>query len=186
MGTFNKILLIAGILLAITVGFLVYMGFFSTINVEEKEEGGYTIAGTEIVGPYSKVGKQIGEVDKKLKELGINSTKSFGIYYDDPKITPKEKCRSFVGNIIDEKDFDKIKFIPSIGLMVDTIPKVNAVTAEFPIKNMMSYMIGPMKVYPVISKYMMDKKYKSGSSIEIYDKVEKKIIFIMQDNSLKQ
>jgi hypothetical protein len=185
MGTFNKILLIIGILVIAIVGFLAYLDFFSTIKVEEKEIGEYTIAGIEIVGPYSKVGQYIGDVDKKLKELGINSSKGFGIYYDDPKITPKEKCRSFVGNIIDKKDFDKIKFIPSIGLKIDSIPKINAITAEFPIKNNMSYMIGPMKVYPVISKYMMDKKYKSSSSIEIYDRVEKKITFIMQDNSLK-
>lgn len=28
---------------------------------------------------------------------------------------------------------------------------------EFPLKNTISYMIGPMKVYPVITKYMLEK-----------------------------
>lgn len=180
MGTLNKILLIIGILVVIVVGFLAYMGFFSTVKVDEKEEGGYTVAGMEIVGPYSKVGQYIGDVNKKLKEIGINSTKGFGIYYDDPKTTPNEKCRSFVGNIIDEKDFDKIKYIQSIGLKMDSIPKAKAVVAEFPIKNMMSYMTGPMKVYPVISKHLTDKKYTSALSFEVYDNVQNKIIFAMQ------
>lgn len=180
MGTVNKILIIIGIITVIVIGFLAYMGFFATLKIEEKEVGGYTVAGMEVVGPYSKVGQHISHVDKKLKALGINSTKGFGIYYDDPKTTPKDQCRSFVGNIIDDVDEDKIKVLELNGLKVDSIPKAKTVVVEFPIKNMMSYMIGPMKVYPVISKHMMDKKYASVMSYEVYDNVEHKIIFAMQ------
>lgn len=57
-----------------------YIGFFKSIIVEEKEEGGYKVVGMEITGPYSKVGKSMMDIDKKLKDSGIICTKGFGIY----------------------------------------------------------------------------------------------------------
>lgn len=173
----KKTLWILGVLALIVIGFLWYIGVFATIKVEEKTEGGYTVAGVEVVGPYSKAGQHIGEVANKLKEVGVLSTKGFGIYYDDPKNTPQEKCRSLVGFIIEQRDIDKIK---STGLKVDSVPSAKAVVAEFPLRNMLSYMIGPVKVYPEISGYMSEKKYKPVLSFEIYDSDEKKIIFAMQ------
>lgn len=105
---------------------------------------------------------------------------SWIVIYDDPKTTPKEKCRSFVGNIIEQKDCDKIKFIEAKGLKIDSIPNEQDIVAEFPLKNMISYMIGPMKVYPEFSKYIIEKKYKPTLSFEIYNNTEKKIVFVMQ------
>jgi len=180
MRILRKVMLILIALILIAIGFFWYMGAFTTIQIAEKEEGGYLVAGMEVIGPYSKVGRYMGDVDSKLKKLGVISTKGFGIYYDDPANTPQEKCRSLVGNILDKKNFDKIKDIQAEGLKIDSIPKAKSVVAEFPIKNMLSYMIGPMKVYPVFSKYMKEKKYKPVLSFEIYDNADKKIIFVMQ------
>ena len=157
-----------------------YIGFFKSIIVEEKEEGGYKVVGMEITGPYSKVGKSMMDIDKKLKDSGIICTKGFGIYYDDPKIIPAEKCRSFVGNILEEKDFSRISELKSAGFKVDSVPIAKSVVSEFPLKNALSYMVGPVKVYPVLSKYMSEKRYKSTLSLEIYDMPNKKITFIMQ------
>ncbi len=183
MKTLKKILLTAGALAVIIISFLLYMGFFASAKIEEKEEGGYIVVGMNFTGPYSKAGQYIGGVDTKLKALGIVSTKGFGIYYDDPKTTPPEKCRSFVGNILDKKKIAEIKDIQSHGLKIDSIPKAKSVVIEFPIKNMISFMIGPMKIYPVLTKYMKEKKYKPVLSFEVYDNTEKKIIFVMQYTS---
>lgn len=180
MKTLKKALLIAGIIAVIVIGFLFYMGFFATIKTEEKEIGGYKIVGVEVFGPYSKAGQHISEVDNKLKGIGIIASQGIGIYYDDPKITPEEKCRIFVGNILDESNFSRIKDLQLNGLKIDSIPRAKAVVIEFPIKNMISYMIGPMKVYPAFTKYMKEKKYKLLLTFEIYDIVEKKIIYVMQ------
>jgi hypothetical protein len=50
---------------------------------------------------------------------------------------------------------------------------------EFPLKNSLSYMIGPMKVYPVIAKYMKDKGYNNEvPMVELYDMMAKKIYYI--------
>jgi hypothetical protein len=43
----------------------------------------------------------------------------------------------------------------------------------------LSYMIGPMKVYPVITKYMLSKWYSNRvPMIELYDMAAKKIYYI--------
>jgi hypothetical protein len=42
-------------------------------------------------------------------------------------------------------------------------------------------MIGPMKVYPVITKYMKDNEYTSEvPMVELYDMLAKKIYYIAE------
>ncbi len=169
-----------GVLLFMSIIFGWYIGFFITMKVKEKEEGGYRVVGLKYTGPYSKSGKFMNDVQQKLKDMSITSNKDFGIYYDDPETIPAEKCRSFVGSILEEKDFDKIPELISSGLKVDTITKSNVVYTEFPLINNMSFMMGAMKSYPIISKYMNEKGYKATQSMELYDVPNKKITYIMQ------
>jgi hypothetical protein len=175
----KTILTVVVSLLIIALAFTWYSGDFTRIKAEETVEGGYKVAGLEFTGSYSKAGKSISEVDKKLKDMGVNCSKGFGIYYDDPKITPQEKCRSFVGNILEEKDFYKIPELKLAGLKIDSIPKSKAVVAVFPAKTFLSYMIGPLKAYPVLSQYINENKYKVTFSLEVYDMPEKRITYMM-------
>lgn len=180
MKIFKKTLLVLTLLVVVAIGFLWYMDYFASIKIEEKEEGGYMLVGKGVIGPYSDVGKHMLDADNKLRELGIKCTKGFGIYYNDPNTTPKEKCRSLVGNILEIQDFAKIKNLTLDGLKRDSIPKAKAIVAVFPIKNTWSYMLGPMKVYPKFSQYMAEHNYKPVLSFEIYDMPKEKIIFVMQ------
>lgn len=175
-----SIVIVVAVMLVISTGFLWYLGVFSNYSIEEKIEGGYTVVGIEVVGPYSKVGKHIDAVDTKLKGLGIVSSRGFGIYYDNPNMVPKEKCRSFVGNILDENDFGKLEEIRGKGMKIDTIPKSIALVVQFPYKNMMSFMVGPMKVYPMLNEYVNEKGLKPTLTYEVYDMGAKKTIFVMQ------
>ena len=72
------------------------------------------------------------------------------------------------------------QLLKSEGFKVDSVPKGNAVVVELPIKNNISYMIGPIQAYPAISKYMQAKGYKPKLSLEVYDVPVKKIYYIMQ------
>ncbi len=172
--------LIFGLLLLMLLGFLQYMGYFTKTVIEEKDYGGFIVAGMDVVGPYEKVGESIEKVNLKLKQLEVSSTKGFGIYYDDPKMVAREKCRSFVGSIVDDNHASKLNSIVSAGLKVDTIKLTRSILSEFPLKNPVSYMIGPMKVYPKLSEYITTKKLKVGLSYEIYDRDQSKITFVMQ------
>ncbi len=171
--------LVIGALILIFGSFLSYMGFFVTPVVMEKELGPYTIAYESFTGSYAESGKIFDKVFKSLKKDGIETTLGLGVYYDDPAKVPANKLRSDCGCVIAEKDllvFGKVqnKYKTKI------IPKAKRMVAEFPLKNILSYMIGPMKVYPQFLKYAQEKKYKNSTlGIEIYDQKQKKIIFMM-------
>lgn len=174
------VLLVVLLVLIFMVFMAGYIGIFTNIKIEEKEVGGYKVVGKEMRGSYSKVGELMMDVDKQLKDIGINSTKGFGIYYDDPKTVPADSCRSFVGNVLEEKDEGRMDELALKGFKIDSIPFKNSIVAYFPIKTRLSYMIGPMKVYPEFSKYINEKGYKVTGSIEIYNIPDKRIEFIMQ------
>lgn len=157
-----------------------FIGFFKNMKVREKEEGGFKVAGIKYTGPYSTTGKYMSQVEQKLIKLGIMPKKEFGIYYDNPQTVNPEKCRSYVGCIIRKEDYDKIPALISTGLIIDTVPKSKAIFTEFSLKNSLSFMLGAMKAYPIMSKYMNAKGYKPTMSIEIYDLVDKKITYLMQ------
>ncbi len=176
-----KIILIAiGLVFILAVGSLWYVGYFSKIIIEDKQAGGYLLAGEDFTGPYMKVTHTMTKVDSILKTMNIVCTKGFGIYYDNPKETPQEKCRSFVGNIIEDKDSSLLDEIKSKGFKVEKVAVGQALVIEFPIKGNYSYMIGPMKVYPAFTKYIKEKNYKPKLAMEVYDISNKKIYFIMQ------
>lgn len=180
MKTLKIILIVIGALLIILTLYLWSQGMFACLTAVERTEGGFKVAGMEYTGSYQKAGKFMVDVDNKLKEAGITCTRGFGIYYDDPKTTPAEKCRSFVGNIIEEKDWVRMTELQSKGFRVDSVPAAAAVVVEFPVKSTLSYMIGPMKAYPVLSKYMKEKGYTGTMPLEVYDVAQKKIFYIMQ------
>jgi len=181
-----KILKIIGLVLAVllvmVVLFLAYMGFFSSIKIVEKETGPYTIAYESFVGPYAETGKVFNRVYEALQKDGIETKRGLGIYYDDPSKVDADKLRSECGVIIAKKDravFEEVKD----KYKTKIIENANRMIAEFPKKNVLSYMIGPMKVYPQFAKYMKKMNYnESVLGFEIYDEEQKKIIFMMDIN----
>ncbi len=182
MKTLKIILLIIVLVISSLTLFTWYLGLFTSIEVQEKVAGGYIVVGKDFIGEYSKAGKFMLGVNKELQFAGIKSTKGFGIYYDNPKVVAPDKCRSFVGDVLEKKDYDKVNELQAKGFKVDTIRVANAVVAYFPIKSMMSYIIGPIKVYPQLSKYISKNGYNITETIEIYDVPAKQIEYIMQFN----
>ncbi len=147
------------------------------IEVQEKNMWPYTMVYTTFVGDYSKVWPSMDKVYEILSGAGVMSATGVGIYYDDPAIVSWENLRSDVGSIIDPQDTSKLANIQDI--KITTRSAGTKVVVEFPLRNMISYMIGPMKVYPVISKYMIEKGYKSQvPMVELYDMAAKKIYYM--------
>ena len=180
MKALKIVFIIFSILVIFILSALWYVGFLTKVPIEDKQAGGYIVAGEEFIGPYSKVGPTMNKVDSVLRIMNINCAQSFGIYYSNPNETPKEQCRSFVGNIIEPKDTGRIIAIKDKGLKVDTISSGQALVVEFPYKDKFSFMVGPLKVYPAFTKYMKEKNYKTTQSLEVYDIPNKKILYIMK------
>lgn len=178
-----KWLKIIGILAAaavvLVVVFLGYMGMFSAPGVDERGMGPYTIVYESFTGPYKDTGKVFEKVYVALKADGIETTRGLGIYYDNPADVPADKLRSDCGSVVEEADLAKLKKLGS-KYNVKVIPRSESAVVEFPIKNMLSYFIGPMKCYPVLSKHAEAKGYAYGMCYELYDMPAKKIYFVME------
>lgn len=154
-----------------------YVGGFSKIEVKEQNMWPYTIAYTQFTGAYAKVWPSMTMVYDVLSGAGVTSSTGIGIYYDDPALVSWTELRSDVGAVIDLRDITKLNKKSAIKLT--TLSEKPSIVVEFPLKNNVSYMIGPMKVYPAIAKYMTEKGYTTwGAMIEIYDIAAKKIYYI--------
>lgn len=170
------------VFVVLVVAFLVYMGTFSKVSIEEKKMGPYTYAFVSHTGAYSEVGKPMMELYDEMTKAGFGSVDGIGIYYDDPSKTPKEKMRSDVGSIIRSEDTEKMEANKD-KFNFATLEERKYIVTEFPLKNKMSFMFGPMKVYPAFNRYLEGKNMPAPSKgIEYYDMANKKIIFMMETN----
>ncbi len=183
MKALKIILLVIGIAALAIFGLLVYSGLFAPVEFELKETGPYKLVYVEHRGDYAKVKAPMDELYYTLKdELGIETTRGFGLYYDDPAKTATEALRSEVGSILDEKDYDRIPEIEEFYKVKD-YPRKERVVTEHPFTTPLSIMLGIFKVYPAGEQYGIDNNLEGLHIMEIYDMPNKKIIY---ETTLKQ
>ncbi len=179
MSKVKIIILVSGIIFLGIVAFLGYMGIFSTHAAVERTTGPYTFAYEDFTGPYKDTGPVFDRVYKALEKEGIKTTRGLGIYFDDPREVPAEKLKSQCGSVIEKKDLGRVPGLEK-KFKIKKIEKHDSIVVEFPIKNSLSYMIGPMKCYPVLMEYAREKGVKTGIPFELYEMPENKILFIME------
>jgi DNA gyrase inhibitor GyrI len=173
-----KILLITiAITIVLIAVFHAYYGGFKKITIRVEEQGGEVLVYENVIGDY----KQTSAITNKvyhalLNNEKIETTKGFGIFYDNPKTVEKSKLRSEVGCIVENLDSVTISQL-SMKYQVKTLPKSQYIVTEFPFKGGMSILIGIMKIYPAITKYIKKEGLKDGSIMEIYDCSNKTITY---------
>ena len=159
--------------------FLIYSGLFTKVHVQEKTVGPHILVYQNHKGSYKAIGTVLNKVYRVLnKKFKIKATHGFGIFYDKPGTVKEELLRSEGGVILDSKYKDKIDAIRK-KLKVKKYPSTKSVVVIFPYKNQVSYILGPIKAYPVIQKYMKKKGYKAAPALEIYDIPGRKILYSM-------
>lgn len=172
----RKILISVLVIFLILMGFLFYMGFFKSIEIKKSKTPTMILVYQKAIGPYPEVADEMNAIYDYLSEEKIDTAKGFGIYFDNPEEVEKEKLRAAVGVILPEENKDKIvKIMKKYNVQI--FPEAKALYAEFPYKNTLSYMFGPMKVYPKFMDYMKENEIKPNASIEIYDMKNSKIEF---------
>lgn len=168
-----------GVIIVIIIAFLGYYGLFAKITVEEKSLDSFWMVYQKHIGEYKGVGPVMDTIYKGLKDdYSITTTKGFGVYYDNPREVPKEKCRSIAGCILENSDASRVDELRE-KYFVREYPASDIVTTEFPFKGKLSIIIGIFKVYPKLGKYIEEKGYASRPMFEIYDVPAKKIIYGM-------
>ena len=173
---------IVGVIIVVIIVFLGYYGIFAGITVEEKTLDSFWMVYQKHIGEYKDVGPIMDAVYNGLKDdYSIATTRGFGLYYDDPREVPKEKCRSIVGCILENADAGRADELRE-KYFVREYPVSSVVTAEFPFKGTLSIIIGIFRVYPKLGKYIKEKGYAPRPMFEIYDTPGKKAIYGMSTN----
>lgn len=158
---------------------LYYFGIVQKIQINEQEIGPFKVAYETHLGDYSEVGAVQEKIFQSLVSDGINTTRGFGIYYDNPDEVKKEDLRSEVGVIIDEKDYSKVNVLRGRYNIKD-IARSKSIVATFPYRNKFSIMLGIFRVYPKLNEYIEDKGYAESPVMEIYDLKNQKIYYIIE------
>ncbi len=171
------VLIIIAVLVVALFVWLTYSGMFAKVEIKQEKAGGYWLVYEDFVGDYSNAGKITDKVYQELKEMGIETTKGFGIYKDNPQEVAREECHSELGCILEPIDLDKLDIIKE-KFKVKNFIKQDCITAEFPFKNKMSIMFGIFKVYPKINEYMNANDISQGPIMEVYDIPNKKIYYL--------
>ncbi len=169
------LLIVVAVVVVLGAGYLTYLGYFSSPKPYETKTGPYVIAYESFVGPYSKTGPVFASVYDALEAVGVKGRLGIGIYYDDPARVPADKLRSDCGMVLEKGDLAKLKG----KFNIKVLPKTDSVIVEFPIRNTLSYAIGPMKAYPILMRYAREKNYKTAGAYELYDEINRKIYFVM-------
>ncbi|MGZ3770591.1 MAG: AraC family transcriptional regulator [Bdellovibrio sp.] len=138
-----------------------YLGAFKGVDISIAQQGPLKTVYMEHVGPYHKVNKIIEKVETYMKSRGITCGRTFGEYLDDPQTVEEARLRSKVGCIVENPP-------PNLPeeLKVGEIPARKYVVAVFT----GSPGIGPLKVYPRVSDFMVKNNLKqTGAVVEIYE-----------------
>lgn len=174
----GKIILgILGLLVISIISLYAYYGGFEKVIPKIEKCGGETLVFEKIKGDYKQSAEVSDRVYQKLlNDHNIETTKGFGLYYDNPGTTEKEKLRSEVGCIL-ESSFDKVDEIKEV-FEVTKFPTQQYLRAEFPYKGKPSVILGIMKVYPALKEHVVATGYDMDSPVmEIWDVPNKKIIY---------
>lgn len=154
------------------------------INQQEATVPKLRVLYTEIIGPYSNVYKKTSLIEKAVKDkfgADISQCPCFGIYYDNPKITPKNKTRAIVGKIIDiteERDFSQA----CEGLHIQDIPGgEKALALDIKFRNSAGITCGIIRIYKRIESFLKEKKGEMKGTLEVYSKGKITVYCVLQE-----
>lgn len=174
----KNLLIIIGIIIIVLLIGRWYLGGFNKLVAVEKTVPSYIMAYTTFTGNYKDVGPIMNNLYDALSGAGVKFFTGIGIYYDDPAAASGENLRSDVWSIISQEDFDKLdRSSPDYRLKI--LEWGERVVVEFPYRNSLSYIVWPMKAYPIMNTYIAKKWYiLEVPRIEIYDMDAWRIYFM--------
>lgn len=167
------------VIISLFLIFVGYFGAFTIVLVKEKSKKTFWIVYEKFTGPYQNTGPVMDKLYYRLlNDESIETFKGFGIYYDNPREVTADECRSIVGSILEEIDYNRIDELKSKYNIME-ITESKGLSSQFPYKGKLSIMMGIMKVYPKINETIDSLGIKSKPIMEIYNIPEKMIHYFM-------
>lgn len=154
---------------SLLVVWLAWSGFFTDVKVSETTVGQLFVVYEEHTGPYDGTDDIIKQISSMLEKSNIETTKSFAIYYDDPKLKALDSLRSIAGRIIESGDTSKIKSLGS-AYRIMRLPSKRYAVAEIKNRGALSAFAGSVKVYAALDRFMKENEFPTAPTMEIYDR----------------
>lgn len=182
MAVSKKKIIIGSIIIGLILvsGFICYWyyGGFLPVNIQERIDGGEIVVFEDVVGDYSQAGPVSNKLYYSLLYTDtLNTSKGFGVFYDNPQKVERSKLRSEVGCVLDSVDSLRLNRVKA-KYKVKELPQQVYIVTELPLKGYLSILLGLTKVYPAITKYCIEKGYSEDSPVtEIYDMKRKTITY---------
>ncbi|XP_043108008.1 testis-expressed protein 264 homolog [Puntigrus tetrazona] len=158
------------VLFLVAVCYILYSGLTTEIHIRTglPPVRSITIAYKYKVGPY----KDCGSLFRESCSIGPKLP-CIGIFYDDPKKVPAQKCRYAVGSILSEGEDapneEERQLYEKHCFRVFSFPEVtHVVTATFPHRTPLSIFLGVQRVYPQLNCYIKERKLCAHPFLEIY------------------
>jgi AraC family transcriptional regulator len=148
------------LLLAFVTNLLIYLGAFKAVEITVQDELPIKMIYKDHIGAYHKIVPVIESVENWVKANGLDCTRSFGEYLDNPDIVDEDRLKSRGGCIVDQFP----EQLPE-EFKTQTLPARRYVHVTFE----GSPSIGPFKVYPAARKFAAEERLKLAKSVvEIY------------------
>ncbi|KAG9397028.1 hypothetical protein J8273_1379 [Carpediemonas membranifera] len=192
-----------GLAIGISIGAIVVyiiniLGLFFKVRISKHSFCEAALIGMDVMGPYSKVHKPMKEIrdrilcDEGLLDLRLRDRvgSSFGQYFDDPKSTPKDKCRAFVGVMLEAPDDTDIDRIRECGYIVKMTSGGRFPAIAMPSRSVPGLMIGLFRGYRLLQRLertdpsAISNFYSGNSSLEIYDNENQ--VWYLTGNTIEQ
>ncbi|MEO0399361.1 MAG: hypothetical protein AAF224_08030 [Pseudomonadota bacterium] len=170
MGVIRIILFLLGALIVAIAGFAVYLGALKSVTVERSQFGPVSFVYGTHTGPYSKLSESWTAFLETAATRGVDTCHSLAVYLDPPG-APDDQKRTLLGCRIDAMD-ESMKTAPLATMPSFELPASEALTSTFPFKNVASFWVGPMKVYPEMTKELDAAGVAPSISVELYGHVD--------------
>lgn len=124
----------------------------------------------EYTGEYQFLNKEFSKISTLMNKFKLNKLfSSFGIYYDDPSKVDPKKCRAVVGIMQHQttenyKDF--FDYLLENSFKKAYLPITPAICSTFPLKNMISLMIGIKKHYSTLKEKLKNEEFQREFDID--------------------
>ena len=172
------VILLSPILVLAVIGY--YYGVLSPIAITEEDIGPYTLVYLTRTGDYRESSDVLYKIQQNLTEkYSVTPALSFGIYYDNPALIEPRELRADLGAMWKTPLDGPLLARLGNDYKIRTMERTPCYIATFPFKNAASPMIGALKVYPLLSAYLADKQVPTTPTMEIYDRTEGKILYIV-------
>ncbi|KRX05266.1 hypothetical protein PPERSA_00567 [Pseudocohnilembus persalinus] len=150
------------------------MGAFMSVKFSHYQFGPYQFLYKDVQCSMEQLGQHYRPLYVKMNKH-FKFSKAGGIFHDNPHLlqNPK-KCRTCIGIFVNQGENHKIKnFLNEFGdeFKQTQIHLRNTYKFSFPYRNIFSFLIGALKVYPKYLPFVQQKQIKDlGCPIEYYGK----------------